>query len=175
MKVQDIMSKRVVTVELDDRLHVVKTIFDTTRFHHLLVIDDDGSLYGVVSDRDLLRALSPFIGSTVETARFAGRGHAEQGRASDHVAQADHLGARGFRGRCDQPLHGASGVLHSHRRRAVQAGGHRQLAGRAEIVCWRYALIERFKALRRASARERAQQLHRDVLGTGELNLAGQA
>jgi acetoin utilization protein AcuB len=71
MKVQDIMSKRVVTVELDDRLHVVKTIFDTTRFHHLLVIDDDGSLYGVVSDRDLLRALSPFIGSTVETARDA--------------------------------------------------------------------------------------------------------
>jgi acetoin utilization protein AcuB len=71
MKVKDIMSQRVVTVELDDRLHVVKTIFDTTRFHHLLVLDDDGSLYGVVSDRDLLRALSPFIGSTVETARDA--------------------------------------------------------------------------------------------------------
>jgi acetoin utilization protein AcuB len=71
MKVQDIMSQRVVTVELDDRLHVVKKIFDTTHFHHLLVIDDDGSLYGVVSDRDLLRALSPFIGSTVETARDA--------------------------------------------------------------------------------------------------------
>ena len=71
MKVQDIMSKRVVTVELDDRLHVVKKIFDTTRFHHLLAIEEDGTLYGVVSDRDLLRALSPFIGSTVESARDA--------------------------------------------------------------------------------------------------------
>ena len=71
MKVQDIMSARVVTVELDDRLHTVKDIFDSTRFHHVLAIDEDGTLYGVVSDRDLLKALSPFIGSTVETARDA--------------------------------------------------------------------------------------------------------
>lgn len=71
MKVKDIMSTRLVTVELDDRLHVVKKIFDSTRFHHVLAIDEDGTLYGVVSDRDLLRALSPFIGSTVETARDA--------------------------------------------------------------------------------------------------------
>jgi len=71
MKVQDIMSKRVVTVRLDDRLHVVKKIFDSTHFHHLLAIEDDGTLYGVVSDRDLLRALSPFIGSTAETVRDA--------------------------------------------------------------------------------------------------------
>jgi acetoin utilization protein AcuB len=71
MKVQDIMSTRVVTVELDDRLHVVKKIFDSTHFHHLLAVETDGTLYGVVSDRDLLRALSPFIGSTVETHRDA--------------------------------------------------------------------------------------------------------
>ena len=71
MKVQDIMSKRVVTVRLDDRLHVVKRIFDSTHFHHLVAIEDDGTLYGVVSDRDLLRALSPFIGSTAETVRDA--------------------------------------------------------------------------------------------------------
>jgi len=69
MKVRDIMSTRVATVELDDRLHVVKEIFDTMRFHHLLAVEHDGTLYGVVSDRDLLRALSPFIGSNVETAR----------------------------------------------------------------------------------------------------------
>jgi acetoin utilization protein AcuB len=71
MQVQDIMSKRVVTVRLDDRLHVVKKIFDSTHFHHLLAVEDDGTLYGVVSDRDLLRALSPFIGSTAETVRDA--------------------------------------------------------------------------------------------------------
>ncbi len=69
MKVQDIMSTRVATVALDDRLRDVKKIFDSMRFHHLLAVEDDGTLYGVVSDRDLLRALSPFIGSTVETSR----------------------------------------------------------------------------------------------------------
>jgi acetoin utilization protein AcuB len=71
MKVREIMSARVVTVELDDRLHMVKKIFDSTRFHHLLAVEEDGTLYGVVSDRDLLRALSPFIGSTVESLRDA--------------------------------------------------------------------------------------------------------
>ena len=71
MTVRDIMSTRVATVSLDDRLHVVKEIFDASKFHHLLAVEDDGTLYGVVSDRDLLRALSPFIGSIVETGRDA--------------------------------------------------------------------------------------------------------
>jgi acetoin utilization protein AcuB len=68
MRVQHIMSTRIVTVELDDRLEAIKEIFDSMKFHHLLVVEE-GILYGVVSDRDLLRALSPYIGSTVETTR----------------------------------------------------------------------------------------------------------
>jgi len=68
MNVQDIMSKRIVTVELDDKLSTVKDVFDQMKFHHLLAVEE-GKLYGVVSDRDLLRALSPYIGSTVETPR----------------------------------------------------------------------------------------------------------
>jgi acetoin utilization protein AcuB len=70
MRVHDIMSTRIVTVELDDRLEVVKEVFDRLKFHHMLVVEE-GKLFGVVSDRDLLRALSPFVGSTVETARDA--------------------------------------------------------------------------------------------------------
>ena len=68
MTVQSIMSTRLVTVEMDDKLKVVKDIFDTMNFHHLLVVDE-GLLVGVVSDRDLLRALSPFLGSVVESER----------------------------------------------------------------------------------------------------------
>jgi len=68
MSVQHIMSTRIVTVELDDRLEVVKQIFDASKFHHLLVVEER-KLFGVLSDRDLLRALSPYIGSTVETDR----------------------------------------------------------------------------------------------------------
>jgi len=69
MDVGNIMTTRVVSVEMDDRLEVVKKIFDTLKFHHLLVVGDDGKLKGVVSDRDLLKALSPYVGSVAENAR----------------------------------------------------------------------------------------------------------
>jgi acetoin utilization protein AcuB len=60
------MSKPVVTVSLDDTLHVVKEIFKNAKFHHLLVVEA-GKLYGVLSDRDLLKFISPFIGTVQET------------------------------------------------------------------------------------------------------------
>jgi len=69
MDVGSIMTRRVVSVEMDDRLDVVKKIFDTLKFHHLLVVDSGGKLKGVVSDRDLLKALSPYVGSAAENAR----------------------------------------------------------------------------------------------------------
>ena len=69
MALGNIMTAQIVTVEMDDRLEVVKEIFDTKHFHHLLVIDEHKKLSGVLSDRDLLRALSPYVGSAAETAR----------------------------------------------------------------------------------------------------------
>jgi len=67
MKVSEIMSKNVVTVSLDDTLREVKKIFDSTRFHHLLVVEDD-ELIGVISDRDLLKSISPNVGTLAESA-----------------------------------------------------------------------------------------------------------
>ncbi len=52
------MSSPVVTVDMDDNLKTIREIFASTKFHHLLVVEDD-KLYGVISDRDLLKALSP--------------------------------------------------------------------------------------------------------------------
>jgi acetoin utilization protein AcuB len=63
------MTARVVTVEMDDRLEVVRQIFDRLNFHHLLVVGESRKLVGVVSDRDLLKALSPNVGGVAETAR----------------------------------------------------------------------------------------------------------
>lgn len=60
-KIQDIMTKDIVTIGLDDRLHKVKDIFDSNNFRHLLVVEDD-KLIGIVSDRDLFRNISPNIG-----------------------------------------------------------------------------------------------------------------
>jgi acetoin utilization protein AcuB len=64
-----VMTTRLVTVEIDDSLEVVKHIFDSVKFHHLLVVDSGKKLCGVISDRDLLRALSPYIGTVSENAR----------------------------------------------------------------------------------------------------------
>ncbi len=67
MDVTKVMSKTVVTVEMDDSLRVVKEIFDHSHFHHLLVVES-GKLFGVISDRDLLKAISPNVGTKRETA-----------------------------------------------------------------------------------------------------------
>ncbi|MCU4675713.1 CBS domain-containing protein [Catenovulum sp. 2E275] len=65
MKISEIMSHPVVTVEPDDSLVIVSDIFNNTRFHHLLVVEK-GVLIGVVSDRDWLKAISPNIGTASE-------------------------------------------------------------------------------------------------------------
>jgi acetoin utilization protein AcuB len=67
MLIEKIMSTPVVTVTFDDTLGVVKHIFENAKFHHLLVVED-GKLYGVISDRDLLKSISPFIGTVQATA-----------------------------------------------------------------------------------------------------------
>jgi len=64
--INQIMSPHVVTVEADDTLDVVRNIFERATFHHLLVIDSS-ELTGVISDRDLLRAISPRVGTDHET------------------------------------------------------------------------------------------------------------
>ncbi|RTR30609.1 CBS domain-containing protein [Shewanella atlantica] len=66
MKVSKLMSENIVTVEMEDRLCKVKDIFNKTNFHHLLVVDS-GRLIGVISDRDLLKSLSPKIDSIAAT------------------------------------------------------------------------------------------------------------
>lgn len=68
MEISEIMTSRVVSVQMDDSLTVVKEIFDNTRFHHLLVVHSN-RLVGVVSDRDLLKAISPFLGTPAEINR----------------------------------------------------------------------------------------------------------
>jgi len=68
MNVSEVMTKKVVKVEMDDRLTLVKEILDSAPFHHLLVVEDN-RLQGVISERDLLRCLSPFLGTKAESAK----------------------------------------------------------------------------------------------------------
>lgn len=68
MKIESIMTTKVVSVGLDDTLRAIRDIFATNSFHHLLVTEE-GALMGIISDRDVLRAVSPFADTSAEMAR----------------------------------------------------------------------------------------------------------
>jgi acetoin utilization protein AcuB len=51
---------------MDDSLKTVKDLFDNTGFHHFPVIEN-GRLMGLISEHDLLTAISPNIGLPSET------------------------------------------------------------------------------------------------------------
>jgi len=62
------MSKKVVTVEMNDPISKVKDIFEETQFHHLLVVEKR-KLLGVISDRDLLKSISPNVDTLAATTK----------------------------------------------------------------------------------------------------------
>ncbi|MDP4534866.1 CBS domain-containing protein [Alkalimonas collagenimarina] len=66
--ITQLMSRNPVSVEPDDSLLVVKEIFDQVKFHHILVVENN-VLLGVISDRDLFKALSPNLGTAAETTK----------------------------------------------------------------------------------------------------------
>ena len=65
--VKDLMTANVVTIRMDDTLRMARKIFEQRSFHHLIVVEENKPI-GVLSDRDLLKHLSPFVG-----ARFSHR------------------------------------------------------------------------------------------------------
>ncbi len=68
MKISSIMTRRVVTVEMDDSLQIISEIFENVKFHHILVVENQ-KLVGVISDRDFIKALSPFLDTPAEEER----------------------------------------------------------------------------------------------------------
>lgn len=65
MIVQDAMTRHVITISMDATLREAKQVFDASPFHHLIVTEQ-GKVVGVISDRDLLQNLSPFVGKLAE-------------------------------------------------------------------------------------------------------------
>ncbi len=68
MAVDKLMTTTPISVHMDDTLWTVKKHFDHFGFHHLLVVDDN-VLCGIISDRDLLKIISPTLGTAAETRR----------------------------------------------------------------------------------------------------------
>jgi acetoin utilization protein AcuB len=65
MTLDHVMTKHVVTVGPDDTLAHVRELFEKHGFHHLVVVER-GKVVGIISDRDLLRNVSPFLGKMSE-------------------------------------------------------------------------------------------------------------
>ena len=69
MPVGKIMSARVAVLSFDDTLLTVQGIFSKVRFRHLPVVNAEGEILGIISDRDHLRLVSPFFGTVNEQNR----------------------------------------------------------------------------------------------------------
>ena len=68
MQVGEMMTRRVIAVDRDTPLHEVRKIFEEEGFHHVLVIERR-ELFGIISDRDVLRHLSPYVDTLAEQRR----------------------------------------------------------------------------------------------------------
>jgi CBS domain-containing protein len=61
--VGDVMTKEVATLERNDKLKIADDVMRLGRIRHMPVLDDDGEIVGIVSQRDLFRgALARCIG-----------------------------------------------------------------------------------------------------------------
>ncbi len=69
LPVRAIMSRRVAVISFDDTLLTIQGIFARVRFHHLPVVGPNEEVIGIISDRDFLRAVSPFLGTVNEQTR----------------------------------------------------------------------------------------------------------
>lgn len=68
MSIQRMMTSKLISVSPQDTVGRMNEILDKLPIHHILVIENK-KLVGIVSDRDILKALSPFAGTKVENPR----------------------------------------------------------------------------------------------------------
>jgi acetoin utilization protein AcuB len=68
VRVEQIMSPRLYSVPADARLAQARDLMDQFHVHHLLV-EDSGRFVGLISDRDVLSNLSPYVGTVASKRR----------------------------------------------------------------------------------------------------------
>ena len=66
MLVNQIMSQNLHIALAEEKLDAILKTFDQVSYHHLPVVDDNNILIGIISDRDVTRNLSPFLGTDLE-------------------------------------------------------------------------------------------------------------
>ena len=60
-----IMTSRVITIQMDETLQVIRDLFQKVKFHHLVVVAE-GKVVGIISDRDFFKAMNPLVDTSFE-------------------------------------------------------------------------------------------------------------
>ncbi len=68
LRIAQVMKASPICVGMDTRLQEVRNLLEMHGFHHLPVLDGE-ELVGIISDRDILRLLSPFLDTAAEMTR----------------------------------------------------------------------------------------------------------
>lgn len=68
VSIAQVMKATPICVSMDTRLEEVRNLLEKHGFHHLPVLDGE-ELVGIISDRDILRLLSPFLDTAAEMTR----------------------------------------------------------------------------------------------------------
>ncbi len=109
MPVGDIMTRKLITVAPHLSIGELQPMFKRFAIHHLLVVAD-GQLVGIISDRDVLRNISPFASTTAADPKdeFTLTRKAHQ-IMSTHLVTVEPT--TGIRDACDTMLKGGVSLL----------------------------------------------------------------
>jgi CBS domain-containing membrane protein len=102
LQVRDVMTQEVTTLKRNDQLSLANDIMQLGRVRHLPVLDDDGRLAGILSQRDLFRGA---------LAHALGYGQHAQRKMLDNLLVKEVMSSDVITTRPDTPLVEAARVL----------------------------------------------------------------
>ena len=106
MDERDLMTSEVVTLERNDKLGLADQIMNLGRIRHMPVLDEDGRLCGLVSQRDLFRGA---------LANALGYGTAAQNKILDSLLVKEVMATDVVTARPDTPIGEAARVMQTRK------------------------------------------------------------
>jgi CBS domain-containing membrane protein len=120
MRVSQVMTRDVTTLELNDKLVIADDVMRLGRIRHLPVVDSDGALAGIVSQRDLFHS---------GLLRALGYGSHAQRQALDMVVVKEAMKSEVLTIAPDAPLSAAAAIMLKHKIGCLVVVENRKIAG----------------------------------------------
>lgn len=102
LRVSDLMTRQVATLQRNDKLSIADQVMQLGRIRHMPVLDEDGQLAGVVSQRDLFRG---------SLAKAFGYGTSAQKRVLDTITVKEVMATDPITATPEQPLAEAAALM----------------------------------------------------------------